>query len=136
VTEVSAERAAQARDEIRAVLATQQRAWRAGELDALLDTYCPSGDVRYAGGPQVVRGIAQLRRRFASVYRDPTELGRLEFSGVEITVLTEQDALAFGEWTIRSDSAGAQVQRGVFTLHLRRTGRGWLVLSDHTSAVV
>jgi ketosteroid isomerase-like protein len=132
-----AARAPRARDEVRTLLAAQQRAWCAGDLDALIDTYLPSDEVRYAGGAQVVRGIAEIRRRFASAYPDPTRLGQLKFSEIEVTVLTEQDALAFGAWMIQRESGeGTEVQRGLFTLHLRKARQGWLVLSDHTSAMV
>ena len=114
---------ARARDEVRALLAVQQRAWCAGDLDALIATYLPTDEVRYAGGSEVVRGIAGIRRRFASAYPDPTRLGRLEFVEIEIAVLTEQDALAFGQWTIERESAdGSEVQRGLFTLQLRKVG--------------
>jgi ketosteroid isomerase-like protein len=132
-----ADQDARAQDEIRAVLAAQQRAWCAGDLDTLIDTYLPSDDVRYAGSDGVIRGIAEIRRRFAAAYPDQTQLGQLEFFEIDINVLTARDALVLGQWTLRRESAdGTQVLGGLSTLHLRKTAQGWLVLSDHTSTLV
>ncbi|MCW2701937.1 MAG: hypothetical protein JWQ45_3472 [Blastococcus sp.] len=123
--------AARVRREVEAVLDRQLAAWSRGDIEALVATYLPSDDVRYASGAKVLRGVEQIRAGFRAAYPDRAAMGDLEFSHIETAALSASDALMFGQWVITRHSG---VLRGLFSLHVRHTGQEWLVVSDHTSS--
>lgn len=116
---------------IRAVLAAQAEAWNRGDIDAFMQGYAPSADLRFASGDTVTRGWQPTLQRYRARYADRAAMGRLAFDGLEIERLGDDAALVFGHWTLARE---ADRPHGLFTLLLRRTPSGWKITRDHTSA--
>ncbi|QDT67840.1 hypothetical protein MalM25_07470 [Planctomycetes bacterium MalM25] len=117
------------------VLMRQQRHWNAGDLEAFLDDYWRSPDLTFSSGGVVRRGFRETRERYLAAYPTPERMGRLAFSGLEITPLggpghDVEAAMVLGKWRLRRADEPAG---GVFTLVMRRIDGRWLIVHDHTS---
>jgi ketosteroid isomerase-like protein len=116
---------------IRSVLAAQQAAWNRQDLAGFMAGYARGDQTRFASGGDVTRGWQTVFDRYARRYGTAEAMGRLNFSALEITVLGEDSAVAFGRWELERspDRPG-----GLFTLVFRRLPEGWRVVHDHTSS--
>jgi len=116
---------------IRAVLEGQQAAWNAGDVDAFMEGYWRSENLRFASGGTVTRGWAETLHRYQVRYPDRAAMGVLSFDDLDI-VLTAPDAgVVFGHWSLARE---ADAPGGLFTLIFRKIDGVWVVVHDHTSA--
>lgn len=93
--------------------------------------YARGDQTRFASGGDVTRGWQTVFDRYARRYSTAEAMGRLNFSAVEITVLGDDSAVAFGRWELERT---ADRPKGLFTLVFRRLPEGWRVVHDHTSS--
>ena len=142
--------------DIRAVLDAQVRAWNAGDIPGFMDGYWRSDALRFASGGTVRRGWQATLDGYVRGYPDRAAMGTLDFSGLDVDVLSPTAATVFGRWRLTFES-GAAPAGGLFTLGLRRIdlstgalvtgalvtgapaappggGTAWRVVSDHTSS--
>lgn len=119
-------------DAVRAVLDQQQAHWNAGEIERFLDDYWESPELTFSSGGQTRQGFADTRARYLKNYPTPERMGRLAFSGLEVTPLGDEAAFALGRW--RLTRGAGEVLGGNFTLVLRRIDGRWLIVHDHTSS--
>ncbi len=123
--------AGSAEAEIRAVLQAQAEAWNRGDLDGYMNGYARGNATVFVSGDTLTRGWKTVRDRYARKYNSREKMGTLSFSEVNVTTLSADTALVAGRWKlIRSDDQ----PHGRFTLLFRRTGEGWRIVHDHTSA--
>jgi len=108
-------------------------AWNAGDIRGFMESYWMSDALRFASGGEVRRGWQATLERYLARYGDaPESMGRLGFGDVEIDVLSDNTALAFGRWhLVWPDDRKAE---GLFTLTYRKIDGRWLIVQDHTSA--
>ena len=118
-------------DPIRAVLDAQVAAWNRGDIDGFMEGYARSSKTTFVSGDEVTRGWQTVRDRYAKKYDSREKMGTLTFSGVEITPLGDDAAVALGSWSLQRK--GDQ-PHGKFTLLFRRLPEGWRIVMDHTSA--
>ena len=120
------------RGKIEAVLQAQADAWNRGDIDAFMEGYAHTPDLRFASGGTVTRGWQETLDRYRHRYPDRAAMGTLTFSGLETTVLSADAAVVFGHWKLRTAKGEPG---GLFTLLLRCTdAAGWRVVADHTSS--
>ena len=117
-------------DPIRAVLDAQVTAWNRGDIDGFMAGYARSPKTTFISGDEITRSWQTVRDRYARKYDSPEKMGTLTFSGVEITLLGEDAAIALGSWSLQRK--GDQ-PHGKFTLLFRRLPEGWRIVLDHTS---
>ena len=115
---------------IRARFDAGRAAWNRGDIEGYLAGYWDSEGTRWASGATVVRGKKAIAAAFRSRFPSPQQMGKIEVTGLEVEVLTGTDALVFGHLT---HTVGGLVRKGVFTVHLRKIGGDWFVVSDHFS---
>jgi uncharacterized protein (TIGR02246 family) len=106
---------------VRAVLAEQERAWNAGDLEAFVRTYGP--DVIFVG-KEVSRGNAGVLGRYRRNYPTAEKMGTLRFSDIEVKLLSGDYASVLGRFHLARTAAGGGDARGIFTLLLKRYGSG------------
>ena len=113
------------------ILQVQAEAWNRGDLDAFMQTYAQTEDLRFASGGNVTHGWQSTLDRYKRRYPDRAAMGTLSFSELTVTELAPDAALVFGHWRLvrAKDSP-----HGLFTLLVRRTAAGWRIVADHTSA--
>jgi uncharacterized protein (TIGR02246 family) len=115
---------------VRAVLDEQMRAWNQGDLRAFVRTY--SAETIFVG-KEVTRGSAGVLERYQRNYPTRERMGTLRFTDIEVRMLGDEFASVLGRFHLqRTETAGGATQ-GVFTLLLRRSGKTWTIILDHTS---
>jgi ketosteroid isomerase-like protein len=117
---------------IRALLDAQVAAWNRGDLEGFMIGYWNSPDLVFQAGAETTRGwqatLDRYRKRYSGEGR---EMGRLEFTGVEVQVLGPESAFARGGWRLAMKDGSRP--GGLFTLVLKRLGSDWRIVHDHTS---
>jgi ketosteroid isomerase-like protein len=112
------------------VLRMQQDAWNRGDIGGYMPGYWNSDSLLFTSGGAVQRGWKSALEHYRKSYGSKTRMGRLDFSRLEVRLLSPGSAWVFGHWALRreNDSPG-----GVFTLILRKFPEGWKIVHDHTS---
>jgi ketosteroid isomerase-like protein len=113
------------------VLTAQQAAWNRGDLDGYMAGYVNATELVFTSGSKIRRGWHETHAKYKSKYgSDPSTMGKLAFEILGVQQLGADGAIVLGRWTLtETPNAGS----GVFSVALRRTDRGWLVVHDHTS---
>jgi ketosteroid isomerase-like protein len=117
--------------QIRNLLDAQSAAWNRGDIDAFMQGYWNSEQLRFASGDSVTYGWAAANRRYHDHYPDRSAMGQLVFSDLEVEMTGADAALVFGRWALQREH---DRPHGLFSLLLRRTADGWKITRDHTSA--
>jgi len=118
-------------EEVRMLLENQAGAWNAGDIPGFMEGYWKSDKLRFASAGEVTYGWQDTLENFQRGYPTPERMGRLSFSDIDIKVLSETFALAFGRWDLerQGDDIG-----GLFTLLVEKRPEGWRIIADHTSS--
>ncbi|HKX32380.1 MAG TPA: nuclear transport factor 2 family protein [Blastocatellia bacterium] len=119
--------------EIRAVLDAQVAAWNAGKLEEFMEGYWRSPELTFFSGGRKLAGWDAMLDRYRKSYQaEGKEMGRLEFSDLEVLPLSESSALVRGRWKLTLSDG--KEPGGLYTLLFRRFKEGWKIVHDHTSA--
>ncbi len=118
-------------DDIKALMKVQSEAWNAGDITAFMEGYWKSNELRFASGGTVTYGWAETLANYENSYPTPEKMGKLTFSGLDIRVLSDTYALAFGRWDLGRE--GLDIG-GLFTLLFEKRPEGWRIVADHTSS--
>lgn len=121
----------QAEYDIRALLAQQDAAWNAGDIEGYMEGYLPSEDLRFASGDNITWGFQETLERYKQRYNSSEEMGEISIEIQEFKLFTETDAMVFGRWFLTRPEEGDV--GGLFTLILEKQNGEWLIVSDHTS---
>ena len=116
---------------VRAVIVQQEKDWNAGNIENFMRGYLRSESTRFASGGNVTLGWQAVLERYQRTYGDKATMGKLTFSDLDISVVAEDGALAFGRWHLRREKDELS---GLFTLLFRKTAEGWRIVHDHTSS--
>ena len=116
---------------ITALLEQQDDAWNRGDIDAFMNGYWRSPELRFASGGNVTRGWDETNARYRRVYATPDLMGRLITSDYEIVILSPDAAIAHGAWLLERASDRPS---GLYTLVLRKIDGEWLIVSDTTTS--
>jgi len=113
------------------VLKSQDAAWNRGDIDAFMEDYWKSEELRFASAGNVNRGWQATMDGYKTRYPDKAAMGELSFTDLEIKVLSPKYAQVFGRWALKreKDNPG-----GLFTLLFEKQDGKWLIVSDHTSS--
>ncbi len=117
--------------DIRTVMLAQEAAWNRGDIDGFMNGYARSRTTVFVSGDTITRGWQIVRDRYKKKYATAEQMGRLTFSDLEITPLSEDAAVVLGRWELKRKS---DHPHGRFTLIFRRAPEGWRIVHDHTSA--
>ena len=118
---------------IRKLLEKQAGDWNRKDLDGFLETYWHAPGVVFLSGGTRSDGFEAMQARYRARYQGAgREMGRLEFSGVEVVVLGAEAAMARGRWGLTMSDG--KTPGGLFTLVLRKLPEGWRIVHDHTSS--
>jgi ketosteroid isomerase-like protein len=117
--------------EVREVILQGEAAWNEGSVEGYMETYWKSPALRFASGGKVTFGWQETLDGYLKRYPDRAAMGHLVFSDLDITVQSEDAALAFGAWRLEREH---DQPYGLFTLQLHRFPEGWRIVHDHTSS--
>lgn len=114
---------------IRAVMDRQIASWNSGDIEGFMGYYWNSGDFTFQSGDRRLEGweklLAMYRQNYAGEKR-----GVLDFSDVEINVLSPDAAYVLGRWRIKTADT---TKAGLFTLIFRNLDGEWRIVHDHSS---
>ncbi|MBI1252360.1 MAG: DUF4440 domain-containing protein [Alphaproteobacteria bacterium] len=122
-------------NEIRGNLETQQSAWNNGDLEGFMRFYWRDPRLVFVSGGTWTVGWDAAYARYQRTYPDRATMGQLAFSDLQVTMLDEREAYAWGRWTVTRAYAPVS---GMFTLIWRNLNpdvaqENWYIVHDHTS---
>ncbi|MBX2900026.1 MAG: DUF4440 domain-containing protein [Cyclobacteriaceae bacterium] len=120
---------ADAEKKIREVLARQQDAWNAGDLDLFMEGYWKSDSLQFIGS-SIRHGWQQTLNSYKKNYATPELMGRLQFDIWQIIPLAPDSYLLTGNYTLFRES---DQPSGAFTLIFKKKNGEWVIVYDHTS---
>ena len=116
--------------EVTTMLDAQTLAWNKGDIEGFMQDYWKSPDLRFTSNDSIATGWQETLDRYQRRYPDRAAIGRLEFTDQRVEVLSPTDALVFGRFTLFRE---ADQPTGLYTLHVKKFGDEWKIVSDHTS---
>jgi ketosteroid isomerase-like protein len=117
---------------IERVLRTQQEAWNRHDLEGFMAGYWNSPELTFFSGAEEHDGWQATIDRYLAKYAAPGhEMGKLEFSGLRVVVLSQDSAFVRGSWKLTMSDG--KTPHGLFTLVFRKFPQGWKIVHDHTS---
>jgi uncharacterized protein (TIGR02246 family) len=133
LTELSATDRKQTEVAIRNVFEAGCAAWNRGDLDGYLASYWDSDKTLWISGGSLQRGRKAIVEAYRARFSTPQQMGQITVAGLEIEVLTDTDALAFGRWMLALEDKSSH---GFFTVQLKKIEGSWLFVSDHASSTI
>lgn len=118
--------------DITSVLHKQAACWNRGDIDGFMEHYVKSDALTFSSGGKTTRGWRATLDRYKKRYPDKATMGRLTFSGLEISQLSCDAALVLGRWNLEREMGDVG---GNFSLIFKRIERRWVILHDHTSVL-
>ena len=81
------------------VLSRQRHSWNEGDLEGFMNEYWKSDDLTFYSGGTVTKGWQATFDRYRKRYQaEGAEMGELEFTDIEVKVISHEAALARGRW--------------------------------------
>jgi ketosteroid isomerase-like protein len=118
---------------IRQVLQRQQEAWNHHDLESFMSGYWNSPELTFFSGAKISSGWQATIERYRKTYQsEGREMGKLEFSDLNIETLSSDSAFVRGAWHLTMSDG--KTPHGLFTLIFRKFPDGWKIVHDHTSA--
>ncbi len=115
------------------VLRAQQEAWNRRDLEAFMSGYWNSPELTFFSGAQRTSGWQAALDRYRRVYQsEGKEMGKLEFSDLQIEPLSPDASFVRGAWHLTMTDG--KNPHGLFTLVFRKFPEGWKIIHDHTAA--
>jgi ketosteroid isomerase-like protein len=125
-----AERAA----DILAVMQQSVADWNRGDIAAFAHSYKDSPDILFIGR-SVSHGYAQMLAAYRRHYANRAQMGTLSFSHLEVQPLDDRFATVTGHFHLRRGKAGGGDSDGYFLLVFEKTGLGWKIVRDDSTAL-
>jgi ketosteroid isomerase-like protein len=117
---------------IRKVQDAQVEAWNKHDLEGFMAGYWNSPNLTFFSGATETQGWQATLDRYRKKYQAAdTEMGKLEFSDLQVEVLGPQSAFVRGKF--RLTLSNGKQPHGLFTLIFREFPDGWKIVHDHSS---
>ncbi|MGA8212450.1 MAG: nuclear transport factor 2 family protein [Candidatus Sulfotelmatobacter sp.] len=114
------------------VLRKQQEAWNRHDLEGFMGGYWRSPELTFFSAGKEQDGWEATIERYLAKYAGPgQEMGKLDFSGLRVEVLSQDSAFVRGSWKLTMSDG--KTPHGLFTLVFRKFPEGWKIVHDHTS---
>lgn len=115
---------------IHSVMELQASAWNNAHIEGYMRGYWESDSLVFTGGKSKTTGWRQAVERYKKSYPTSNEMGALDFSDLETTLMSVSTAYTTGAWQVRTDS---NIANGRFTLVWRKIKDNWRIVADHSS---
>ncbi|NML64473.1 nuclear transport factor 2 family protein [Hymenobacter sp. RP-2-7] len=121
------------RQAIAQVLTTQTAAWNRGDIPGFMAGYWHSDSLVFIGKSGLTYGWQTTLANYQHRYPTPAEMGKLDFSGLRITLLAPGAAQVVGHWHLARPGVAAGDLGGYFLLVFKLVSGQWVIVADHTS---
>jgi ketosteroid isomerase-like protein len=112
------------------VLETQRTAWNNGDVVAYMEGYAKTDSLLFVGKSGPTYGWQKTLDNYKRSYPDKAAMGFLTFGIKKVDFLSKETAFVLGSWHLKREKDEPQ---GYFTLLLKKIGREWKVVVDHSS---
>ena len=116
-------------NEIRVILDQQKTSWNEENLKGFMEYYWNSEKLTFQSGNKRFHGWEALLSRYEERSSDG-KWGKLDFTNIEIKVLSNDIAYVLGRWTLMYEDTS---EEGLFTIIFLRMPEGWRIIHDHSS---
>jgi ketosteroid isomerase-like protein len=96
-----------------------------------MEGYWKSDSLLFTSRGKIERGYRETLAKYQKSYPTKSLMGTLMFSGLDISLLSQDAAWVFGRWSLTREK---DHPHGVFTLIFRKFPGGWKIIHDHTSS--
>ena len=114
---------------IREVLHKQELAWNNGNISEFMEGYWKSDSLQFVGSG-ITQGWNATIDRYRKSYPNQDAMGKLDFTFYDFKFIGAGACLVTGKYHLKRT---ADESAGMFTLLLKKFGKKWLVVYDHTS---
>ncbi len=117
--------------QVRAILARQEKAWNQGQIDEFMVGYWPSDSLMYMGKSGIKYGYNTTLSNYKKNYPDRAAMGALTFNLKKVEPLSRKVIFVVGSWHLARPQIGDI--GGYFSLIFRKIHGQWYITSDHSS---
>jgi ketosteroid isomerase-like protein len=118
------------KEKIISVVMAQKDAWNNGDMEAYMDGYWKSDSLKFIGKNGIQFGWKNTLENYKKGYPDKAAMGKLEFTIVQVDLLSSSSAFMIGKWKLTREKDSPQ---GYFTLLWKKINGKWKVVTDHSS---
>lgn len=116
---------------VKSILLRQQNDWNKGDIDAFMNGYWESDNLKFVGATGITYGYEATLKNYHKRYPDRAAMGQLTFGIKSVEKLSRKVIMLVGTWDLDRKSGPIG---GHFTLMWKKIKGEWVVISDHTSA--
>jgi ketosteroid isomerase-like protein len=113
------------------LLINQKNAWNEGNLEQYMMGYWKSDSLSFIGKKGVTKGWQATLDNYKKSYPDKESMGQLDFEILKVEILSPTHAYVVGKWNLTRKEKGNI--GGHFSLLLKKSGKRWVIVSDHSS---
>lgn len=117
--------------EIANLLQKQIEAWNDGNLEKFMETYWKSDKLVFVGSRGPTYGWQATLENYKKGYPDKAAMGKLDFKILDISKIDKNTVFVIGRFELTREIGNVA---GHFTLIIQKFGKGWFIISDHSSA--
>ncbi len=115
---------------IRQIMAKQELAWNAGDLEAFMAGYWHSDSLVFIGSRGLSYGWQTTLNNYQKSYPDRETMGKLTFTLLTVEQLSPTSAYVIGKWELARTKGDVS---GHFTLLWKKIEGVWVIVADHSS---
>ena len=108
----------------------QRLAWNRGAIEGFMNSYWNDDSLMFIGKSGITYGWKQTLANYKRNYPDTVTMGHLDFKLIQFEKITASCFLITGKWHLKRSIGDVG---GHFTLLMRRWGKRWVIVKDHTS---
>ena len=117
--------------DVTTAILTLEISWNSGDMTAYLAQYQQDDTLSLTFGNTVVKGWEALDTLFRASYPDPIAMGRFTLERVDVRMLSDDIAVAYGNFTHLFPH---ETVKGGFSHVLKRNDQGqWIIQHERTS---
>ncbi len=116
--------------QIKTMLSQQEHHWNEGDIEKFMEPYWKSDSLMFIGKSGVTYGWDKTLANYKKSYPDTASMGMLKFEIVEMKRLSVLYYHVVGKWHLSRSMGDLS---GHFTLLIKRIGKEWVIVSDHSS---
>jgi len=118
------------KNEITNMMLQQTKDWSNGDVDAFMEGYIKSDDLKFVGSNGLTYGWDKTLKNYKKSYPSKEHMGALTFNLLEFDQLAKDVFLVIGEFHLKRTVGDAD---GMFSIILKRIKGEWKIIADHSS---
>jgi len=117
---------------ITAVLNAQEKAWNNYDIEAFMEGYWKSEELKFYGSAGVIKGWQATLDRYKKSYPTKDHFGTLRFVLNDISMISKVAYYVLGEFHLTRTVGNAN---GIFMLVLKKIDGNWKIIADTSAAI-